>query len=58
MTVRWNVFSRIPEMVKKLLFFGTKIENIGVEETYLFLIMTMTSGHHLFLARVDILEVL
>ena len=27
MTVRWNVFSRIPEMVKKLLFFGTKIEN-------------------------------
>ena len=57
MIVRWNVFSRIPEMIKKLLFLARKSKIMGVGEIYIFLIMTMTSGHNLCLTRVDILEV-
>ena len=41
----------------KSYFLAQKSKIIGAEEIYIFLIMTMTSGHNLFLARVAFLEV-
>ena len=38
MIVRWNVFSGIPEMIKKLLFLARKSKIKGVGEIYNFLI--------------------